>query len=235
MTDQSITSIRKWKLNIWAEEYIVRNSRITLDFISLIEVTTIQKVSLKLLIRSRITNENENKFGKDSQCDLWKNTLPPVVSNTFYYNKMKDSKDSLQSPQINLNRDYYHSQKHMSEKFQQFLYLEKLKNEEGYKTKFGEGGSSNIQFNGRIEGNGIRQRQFLQEDNDQRRYQEETQDTNKPSYYMQMMKTGLSVVNGSQSIKNTDAFIEILKRHNNCWENRGHSIGYNQSSADGNI
>lgn len=122
----------------------------------------------------------------------------------------------------------------MSEKFQQFLYLEKLKNEDGHKNKFGDIAGSNHQFNGRIEGNGIRQRQFLQEDNDGRKYKEDLQDTNKPSYYMQMMKVGLSTVNGSQSIKNTDAFIEILKRNNNCGENRGHSIGYNQSSADGN-
>ena len=173
------------------------------------------------------------KFGKDSQWDLWKHILPPVVSNTFYYQKIKDSKDSLQSPQISLNRDYYHSQKHMSEKFQQFLYLEKIKNEEGYKSKLGDVGWSTFQFNGRIEGSGIRQKQLFSDDQEQNGYREDFNETSKPIYSMQMNKNGITTVNGSQSIKNTDAFMEVLKRHNNWGENRGHSIGFNQSTGDG--
>jgi hypothetical protein len=79
------------------------------------------------------------KFMAIEQCDFCKHVLPPVNS-TFYNNKnqrdVREMKESMKSPNVRMTRDYFHSQKHMSEKFQQVLYIEKSKNDQLYGSQF---------------------------------------------------------------------------------------------------
>lgn len=106
------------------------------------------------------------------------------MTNTFYYNRNpahKDIKDALQSPHLRVTRDYHNSQKHVSEKFQQFLQIEKLKSDEGHSSKLNYQNNGNP-FNGRIEGNSLKRRHLPGEDHWQSRYLSEWNDGNKQTY-----------------------------------------------------
>lgn len=176
------------------------------------------------------------KFGKDTQWDLWKDVLPPVT-NTFYYNRGQGTfKDGMRSPGSGLKSNYHHSQKHVSEKFQQFLLIEKLKSEESVKSRLNM--PQNNIFNGVIEGSQISKRGYSK---DARIYGDEWADNSKQTYMVEseneghknFPNKGISTVHGSQWFSNQDGLLDILKKQK-THENRGHSIGYNQNSVDSN-
>lgn len=183
-----------------------------------------------------------NKFGRDMKCDLWKSSLPPV-SGTFYYNKHaphRDIKEGLRSPNIGLNRDYHHSQKHVSEKFQQILHIEKIKSEET-SNAFNLQNQSVHNFNGRIEGSGFKKKYLADGEPWRKRYLDEWSEHAKQTYVHESDNEGrhhylkgMNTLHGSQCFQQENGLLEVLKKHKHNGENRGHSIGYNQNSTDSN-
>jgi len=179
------------------------------------------------------------KYAVDSQWDTWKDILPPVT-NTFYFNRNQVMKDSIKSPNVRATREYFHSQKHMSENFQQFLQSEKSKAATGVINNVGNPANGN--FKACIEGNGIHKITMAERPVGKHRYMEEWSEQAKQTYAYESdgdfrkkyYSKGASGVHGSQCFQTPDGLIEVLKNHKHQGENRGHSIGHNQNSADSN-
>lgn len=162
----------------------------------------------------------------------------------FSYNRntnSRDLKDMLRTPNANIAKEYHHTQKHTSDKFQKLINVDKVRNEDT-PTQSNMYRQPQSRFSGVIEGSALKKRNMYSDVYSHNKYLDELPEHTKQTYVNEsdcesnknFFIKGTSTLHGSQCFQNQEGMKESFKRGKNHDKIRGHSIGYNQNSNDSN-